>query len=81
MQWHRQKVINQGSSAPDKLEGHTLEPNSAHPIRRVTPENKAHRVTKYSREPPPYQSQGLPLPRPPKRPPASKKSPGPNPPL
>ena len=30
--WHRQKELDQGSSAPDKPEGYTLELTSAHPI-------------------------------------------------
>ena len=45
MIWHRQKELDQGSSAPDKPEGHTLELNSAHPIRLRTDENKVHRGT------------------------------------
>ena len=80
VQWHRQKELDQSSSAPDKPLGDTLELNSAHPIRRVTPENKAHRGAKYTGELPPEWSQGLPPPRPAKRPPFSKRSPGPNPP-
>ena len=35
-------------TALDKPESHTVELKSAHPIRRVTPENKAHRGTKYT---------------------------------
>ena len=58
----------------------TLELTSAHPIKRLTLENKAHRGTKYTEEPPPESSQGLPAPHQPKRPPPSKTSPGPNPP-
>ena len=50
--WHRQKELDQGSSTPDKPEGHTLELNSAHPIRLRTNENKAHRGTKYWGTPP-----------------------------
>ena len=78
--WHRQKQLDQGSSAPDKPEGHTLELTSAHPIRLCTDENKAHRGTKYTWEPAPEWSQGLPPPRLPKRPPPGKRSPGPSPP-
>ena len=78
--WQRQKKLDQGSSAPDKPEGHTVELNSAHPIRLRTDENKAHRGTKYTGELPPEWSQGLPPPRPPKRPPPRKKSPSPCPP-
>ena len=48
--WHRQKELDQGSSAPDKPEGHTLELTSAQPIRLRTEENKAHRGTKYTGE-------------------------------
>ena len=77
--WHRQKKVDQGSSAPDKPEGHTLELNSAHPIRLRTDENKAHRGTKYTGELPPEWSQGLPPPRLPKRQPPGKTSPGPGP--
>ena len=73
--WHRQKELDQGRSAPDKPEGHTLELNSAHPVQLLTTENKAHRGTKYTRELPPEWSQGLPPPRLP-----GKKSQGPNPP-
>ena len=78
--WHRQRELDQGNSAPDKLEGHTMELNSAHPIRLLTAENKAHRGTKYTGELPPEWSEGLLPPRLPKRPPPGKKSPGPNPP-
>ena len=78
--WHRQKELDQPSSARDKPEGHTLQLSSAHPILLPTDEIKAHRVTKYTGELPPEWSQGLPLPRLPKRPPAGKKSPGPSPP-
>ena len=78
--WHRQKELDQGSSAPDKPEGHTLELTSAHPIRLRTDENKAHRGTKYTGELPPEWSQGLPPPRLPKGPPTGKKSPSPTPP-
>ena len=46
--WHRQQELDQGSSAPDKPEGHTLELTSAHPIKLRTDENKAHRGTKYT---------------------------------
>ena len=77
---HRQKELDQGKRAPDKPEGHTLELNSAHPIRLLTAENKAHRGTKYTRELPPEWSQGLPPPRLPERPPPGKKSPVPYPP-
>ena len=56
--WHRQKELDQGSSAPDKPEGHTLELNSAHPIGLRTDENKAHRGTKYTGELPPEWSKG-----------------------
>ena len=80
MVWHRQKELDQGSSAPDKPEGHTLELTSAHPIRLRTDENKAHRGTKYTGELPPEWRQGLPPRRLPKRPPPGKKSPGPRPP-
>ena len=55
-----------------------LELNSAPPIRRVTPESKAYRGTKYTGELPPDWSQDLPPPRLPKRPPLSKTSRGPN---
>ena len=78
--WHRQKELDQGSSAPDKPEGHTLELTSAHPIRLRTKENKAHRGTKYTQELPPEWSQAIPPPRLPKRPPTSKRSPSPSPP-
>ena len=78
--WHRQKELDQGNSAPDKPLGDTLELNSALPIRRLDPDNKAHRGTKYTGELPPEWSQGLPQPHLPKRPPPGKKSPGPNPP-
>ena len=78
--WHRQRELDQGNSAPDKLEGHTMELNSAHPIRLLTAENKAHRGTKYTGELPPEWSEGLLPPRLPKRPPPGKKSPAPNPP-
>ena len=78
--WHRQQELHQGSSAPDKPEGHTLELTSAHPIRLRTEEKKAHRGTKYIGELPPEWSQGLPPPRLPKRPPTGKKSPSPSPP-
>ena len=78
--WHCQKEQDQGSSAPDKPEGHTLELNSAHPIQLRIDENKAHRGTKYTGELPPEWSQGLPPPRLPKLPPPGKKSPGPSPP-
>ena len=76
--WHRQKELDKGSRVPDKPLGDTLELNSAHSIRGVTPENKAHRGTKYNGELPPESSQGLPPPCLPKRPPPSKRSPGPN---
>ena len=78
--WHRQKELDQGSSAPDKPEGHTQELTSAHPIRLRTDENKAHRGTKYTWELPPEWSHGLPPPRLPKRPPTGKTSPSPSPP-
>ena len=78
--WHRQKELDQGSSATDKLEGHTLELTSAHPIWLRTDENKAHRGIKYTGELPPEWSRGLPPPRLPKRPPTGKKSPSPSPP-
>ena len=78
--WHRQKELDQGSSAPDKPEGHTLELNSVQPIRLRTDENKAHRGTKYTGELPPKWSQGLPPPRLPKRPPPGEKSRGHSPP-
>ena len=48
--WHRQKELDQGNSAPDKPEGHTLELNSTHPIQLHTAENKAYRGTKYTGE-------------------------------
>ena len=70
--WHRQKELDQGSSASDKPEGHTLELTSAHPIRLRTEENNAHRGTKYTGGLPPEWSQGLPPPRLPKRPPTGK---------
>ena len=76
--WHCQKELDQGSSAPDKPEGHTLELTSAHPFRLRTDENKAHRGTEYTGELPPEWSQGLPPPRLPERPPPGKKSPGPS---
>ena len=78
--WHDQKQLVQGSSAPDKPEGHTLELTSAHPIRLHTDENKALRGTNHTGELPPEWSQGLPPPRLPKRPPAGKTSPGSSPP-
>ena len=78
--WHRQKELDQGSSAPDKPVSYTLELTSAHPIRLRTEENKAHTGTKYTGELPPEWSQGLPPPRLPKRPPTGKKSPSPIPP-
>ena len=78
--WHRQKELDQGSSAPDKPVSYTLEFTSAHPIRLRTEENKAHTGTKYTGELPPEWSQGLPPPRLPKRPPTGKKSPSPSPP-
>ena len=78
--WQRQKELDQGSSAPEKPEGHTLELTSAHSIRLRTYENKAHRGTKKTGELPPEWSQGLPPPRLPQRPPPGKKSPGPSPP-
>ena len=77
---HRQKELDQGNSAPDKPEGHTLELNSAHSIGLLTAENKAQRGTKYTGELPPEWGQGLPPPCLPKRPPPGKKSPGPKPP-
>ena len=80
MVWHRKKGLDQGSSAPDKPEGHTLELTSAHPIPLRTEQNKAHRGTKYTGELPLQWSQGLPPPRLPKRPPTGKKSPSPSPP-
>ena len=76
--WHRQKELDQGSSAPNKPEGHTLELSSAHPIRLRTDNNKAHSGTKYTGELPREWSQGLPAPRLPKRPPPGKKPPGPS---
>ena len=48
MIWHRQKELDQGSSAPDKPVADTLELTSAHPIRLRTEENKAHTGTKYT---------------------------------
>ena len=78
--WHRQKELDQGSSAPDKPKDHTLELTSAHPIRLRTDENKAHRGTKYSGDLPPEWSQGLPPPRLPKCPSTGKTSPSPRPP-
>ena len=78
--WPRQKELDQGSSAPDKQEGHTLELTSAHLIRLRTDENKAHRGTKYTGELPPEWSRGLPPPRLPKRQQPGKTSPGPSPP-
>ena len=78
--WHRQKDVDQGNSAPDKPEGHTLELNSAPPIRLLTAENKAHRGTKYTGELPSEWSEPPPPPRLPKRPPPGKESPSPNPP-
>ena len=78
--WHRQKELDQGSSAPDKPVGYTLELTSAHPIRLRTEENKAHTGTKYTGELPPEWSHGLPPPRLPKRPQTGKKSPSPSPP-
>ena len=78
--WHRQKELDQGSSATDKPEGHTLGLTSAHPIRLRTEENKAHRGTKYTGELPPEWSQGPPPPRLSKRPTTGKKSPSPSPP-
>ena len=80
MIWHRQKELDQGSSAPDKPLGDTLKLTSAHPIRLRTEENKAHTGIKYTGELPPEWSQGLPPPRPPKRPQTGKKSPSPSPP-
>ena len=80
MVWHRQKELDQGSSAPDKPEGHTLELTSANLNRLCTEENKAHRGTKYTGELPPEWSQGIPPPRLPKRPPTGKKSRSPCPP-
>ena len=77
---HREKDLDQGSSAPDKPEGHTLELTSAHPIWLRTDENKAHRGTKYTGELPPEWCQGLPPPRLPKRPAPGKTSRGPSPP-
>ena len=53
MVWLRQKELDQGSSAPDKPEGHTLDLTSGHPIRLRTDENKSHRGTKYPAELPP----------------------------
>ena len=78
--WHRQKELDQGSSAPDKPEGHTLELTSAHPIRLGSEENKAHRGTKYTGELTQEWSQGLTPRRLPKRPPTGKTSPTPSPP-
>ena len=78
--WHRQKKLDQGSSAPDKPVSYTLELTSAHPIRLHTEENKSHTGTKCTGELPPEWSQGLPPPRLPKRPPTGKKSPSPRPP-
>ena len=80
MIWHRQKELDQGSSAPDKPEGYTLELTSAHSIRLRTEENKAHRGTNHTGELPMEWSQGFPLPRLPKRPPTGKMSPSPSPP-
>ena len=78
--WHRQKELDQGSSAPEKPEGHTLELTGARAIGLRTGENKAHTGTKYTGKLPPEWSQGLPPPRLPKRPPTGKKSPSPSPP-
>ena len=78
MTWHRQKELDQGSSAPDKPLDDTLELNSAHPIRRVTPKNKAHRGTKYTREPPPGVEPGPPPTTPGQAPATQQKVPGPN---
>ena len=78
--WHRQKELDQGSSALNKPEGYTLVLTSAHPIRLRTEENKADRGTKYTGVLPPERSQGLPPPRLPKRPPTGKTSPSPSPP-
>ena len=80
MIWHRQKELDQGSSAPDKPVADTLELTSAHPIRLRNEENNAHTGTKYTGELPPEWSQGLPPPRLPKRPQTGKKSPSPSPP-
>ena len=80
MVWHRLKELDQGSSAPDKPEGHTLELTSAHPIRLGTDGNKAHRGTEYTWGLSPESSQAPPPPRLPKRPPTGKKSPSPSPP-
>ena len=77
--WHRQKELDQGSSAPDKPVSYTLELTSAHPIRLRTEENKAHTGTKYTGELPPEWGQGLPPPRLPKRPQTGKKPPSPSP--
>ena len=52
--------------------------NAGHPIRRVTPENEAHRGSKYTWEVPAERGKGLLLPRPAKRLPPTKRSPGPN---
>ena len=76
--WHRPKELDPGNSAPDKPEGHTLELNSAHPIRLLTPENKAHRGTKYTGQLSPEWGEGVSPPPLPKRSPPGKKSPGPN---
>ena len=78
--WHRQKELDQGSSAPDKPVSYTLELSSAHPIQLRTEENKAQTGTKYTGELPPEWSQGLPPPHLPKRPPTGKKTPSPSPP-
>ena len=51
--WHRQQELHQGSSAPDKPEGHTLELTSAYPIRLRTEKNKALRGIEYTGEVPP----------------------------
>ena len=80
MIWHRQKELDQGSSAPDEPVSYTLELTSAHHIRLRTEEIKAHTGTKYTGELPPEWSHGLPPPRLPKRPQTGKKSPSPSPP-
>ena len=51
--WHRQKELDQGSSAPDKPVSYTLQLTSAHPIRLRTEKNKADTGTKYTAELPP----------------------------
>ena len=78
VQWHCQPQLNQ-PNAPDKAEDETLELTSAHPMQRVTPDNKAGRGNQYTEEIPPEWTRGLPSTCPPKRAIPGKKTQSPSP--